>query len=48
MASSEDAIIARIEARLGPVGKGHHNAHRTEHLREWLRKKEQEKRKPRG
>jgi hypothetical protein len=33
----EAAIIGRIETRLGPVGKGHHNAHRTEKLLEWLR-----------
>lgn len=36
----EAAIIAKIENRLGPVHKGHHNSHRTEALLKWLRAKE--------
>lgn len=34
------AIVARIENAKGPVGPGHHNSHRTNHLMEWLKKKE--------
>lgn len=36
----EQAIIGNIEKRLGPVGKGHHNSHRTEALLRWLKKNE--------
>jgi hypothetical protein len=43
MTAKEDAIIRRIEAKLGPVGKGHHNSHRTEALMKWLREKEKAK-----
>lgn len=46
MASArENEIVGRIEARLGPVGKGHHNSHRTAALLKWLQKKEAEKKK---
>lgn len=38
----ETNIINKIETRLGPVGKGHHNSHRTAALLKWLRQKEQE------
>lgn len=37
------AIIAAIENKLGPVGKGHHNSHRTAALEKWLREKEKRK-----
>jgi hypothetical protein len=40
----ERAIIAGIEHRLGPVGKGHHNSHRTAALLKWLKQKEAQKR----
>jgi hypothetical protein len=43
MTPSENKTISGIEKRLGPVGKGHHNSHRTAALLKWLRKKEQEK-----
>lgn len=32
--------IKAIEARKGPVGKGHHNSHRTAALLKWLREHE--------
>jgi hypothetical protein len=37
------AIVARIENKLGPVGKGHHNSHRTAALMKWLQEKESQK-----
>lgn len=40
--SRELDTIKAIEARKGPVGKGHHNAHRTAALLKWLRAKEAE------
>ena len=42
-AANRGAIIDRIENKLGPVGPGHHNSHRTAHLREWLNKKSKSK-----
>lgn len=38
--AKESAIIGNIETRLGPVGKGHHNSHRTAALLDWLKAKE--------
>lgn len=32
-------IVGIIESKLGPVGKGHHESHRKEHLMAWLKKK---------
>jgi hypothetical protein len=32
-------IIAAIENKLGPVGAGHHNSHRTANLAAWLKAK---------
>ena len=40
----ESQTIGKIETRLGPVGKGHHNSHRTAALLKWLR--DQESKKP--
>lgn len=40
MTPGEKDRIAAIEKRLGPVGKGHHNSHRTAALLKWLKKKE--------
>lgn len=40
MTPEEKAKIEAIEKRLGPVGKGHHNTHRTAHLLAWLKKNE--------
>lgn len=37
---AEAAIIAGIEKRKGPVGKGHHNSHRTTALLAWLKQQE--------
>ena len=36
----EAAIIGNIEKRLGPVGPGHHNSHRTAALLRWLKQHE--------
>lgn len=36
----EKAIIGNIEKRLGPVGPGHHNSHRTAALLRWLQTNE--------
>lgn len=41
----EKAIIGNIEKKLGPVGAGHHNSHRTEALLRWLQKNEAKKKK---
>lgn len=38
--SREKGIISKIEERKGPVGKGHHNSHRTAALLKWLREQE--------
>jgi hypothetical protein len=35
-------IVAAIEKRKGPVGKGHHNAHRTAALMKWLQSKQKD------
>lgn len=43
MTPAEKARIQAIEKKLGPVGKGHHNSHRTEALLRWLRKHENDK-----
>lgn len=37
---AESAIVTNIEKRKGPVGKGHHNAHRTTALMAWLKQQE--------
>jgi hypothetical protein len=37
--ANRSAIIDRIENKLGPVGKGHHESHRRAHLSEWLAQK---------
>lgn len=39
----EKGIISGIEKRLGPVGPGHHNSHRTAALLKWLREHETKK-----
>lgn len=39
-AKNNDAIISRIENKLGPVGKGHHESHRRAALLKWLKSKE--------
>jgi len=39
-AKNNTEIVDRIENKLGPVGKGHHNSHRTAHIVEWLQKQE--------
>lgn len=36
----EKAIIGNIEKKLGPVGPGHHNSHRTAALLKWLKSHE--------
>lgn len=41
--SNNAAIVARIENKLGPVGKGHHNSHRTAALLKWLKAQEANK-----
>jgi hypothetical protein len=41
--AKENAIIGNIEKKLGPVGKGHHNSHRTAALLRWLKKHENDK-----
>lgn len=38
MAADKGKIVDAIEAKLGPVGPGHHNSHRSEHLMQWLKK----------
>lgn len=38
--AAEKNIISRIEAKQGPVGKGHHNAKRTAALLAWLKANE--------
>jgi len=38
--ANNPAIIAKIENKLGPVGPGHHNSHRTAALLRWLNSKE--------
>jgi hypothetical protein len=43
--AKENAIVRNIEKKLGPVGKGHHNSHRTEALLRWLKKHEAENKK---
>jgi hypothetical protein len=43
MTPQEKAKIVAIERRLGPVGKGHHNSHRTAALLKWLQSKEKKK-----
>lgn len=40
---AETNIISKIETRLGPVGKGHHNSHRTAALLAWLKAHEKDK-----
>lgn len=35
--AAELARITAIEKRKGPVGKGHHNSHRTAAILKWLR-----------
>lgn len=37
------AIVALIEKKKGPVGKGHHESHRRDHLMQWLAQKNQTK-----
>jgi hypothetical protein len=46
MSPGEKQRITSIETRLGPVGKGHHNDHRTQALLDWLRSKEHSKKQP--
>jgi hypothetical protein len=43
MTPAEMAIIKKIESRQGPVGKGHHNSHRTAALAKWLKEAEAKK-----
>jgi len=43
MTPEERSRIQGIEQKLGPVGKGHHNSHRTAALLKWLRDHENEK-----
>ena len=43
MTPEEKARITAIERRLGPVGKGHHNSHRTAALLKWLRNNDTKK-----
>lgn len=42
----EKAILAAIENKLGPVGKGHHESHRSTHILEWLRAHPKKEYKP--
>lgn len=37
--ANRGAIVDRIENKLGPVGAGHHESHRREHLMQWLAQK---------
>lgn len=43
--AKEQAIVSNIEKKLGPVGKGHHNSHRTAALLKWLEKQDEKKKK---
>lgn len=43
MTPEEKARIVAIERKLGPVGKGHHNSHRTAALLKWLRNNDTKK-----
>lgn len=45
MTAKEKGVIDNIEKRLGPVGKGHHNSHRTAALLKWLRAHEHDAKK---
>jgi hypothetical protein len=43
MTPREKSVIDAIEKRKGPVGKGHHNSHRTAAILKWLRAHENDK-----
>lgn len=43
MTPAEKARIDAIEKAKGPVGKGHHNSHRTAAILKWLRAQESKK-----
>jgi hypothetical protein len=45
MTPEEKKRIDAIEKRLGPVGKGHHNSHRTAALLRWLESNKSDKKK---
>lgn len=41
--ANNQRIVELIEAKKGPVGKGHHNSHRTAAIMRWLDKQESKK-----